>query len=313
MQGFVMSIALLFAVSCQKESKSHLESVTQSSASKPESAGSCRMIVHDYYDGIADFHNIDYFTYKNGLVDGVQTSYGQTFNMEYNEQGKLISSRVYEEENLLYIITFVYEKNRVVQEIWRDAITGEITDELFLTYDQKGNLVRNESIVFDFYVIHTYTNDGRLESWKYFLAGLPAIKAEYTYEQNIKNPYQSLKGVDYTFWYANAGFGIGTGTRWYSSERVSFYDENGNIEVYYEQDPTQTVWQVGKQHFPLHADYFNLNTELPVTNTFQYENCDGGQPSTTARINQNIRSRHSGAVDRIKPYLKLRYKTRLNH
>src|SRR5687768_6107075 len=133
MQGFVMLITLFFAVSCQKESKSP-QNGTQPSASKPESAGSCRLTSYDYYDGIGDFHNIDYFTYKNGLVDDVLTYYGVRYNMEYNKQGKLIAARAYDGTTLLAIITFVYERNRVTQEIWRDATTGEIVDELFLTY-----------------------------------------------------------------------------------------------------------------------------------------------------------------------------------
>src|SRR6188508_2765123 len=120
MQGFVMSFVFLFAVSCQKESKSPQESSTQANASKPESAGSCRLTSYDYYDGIGDFHSITYFTYKNGVVDDVLASYGQRFNMEYNKQGKLISSRVYDGATLLAIITFVYQNNKVVQETWRD-------------------------------------------------------------------------------------------------------------------------------------------------------------------------------------------------
>jgi hypothetical protein len=305
MQGFVMSFVFLFAVSCQKESKSPQESSTQANASKPESAGSCRLTSYDYYDGIGDFHDIDLFTYKNGLVDDVVfTSFGQRFNMEYNKQGKLIASRVYDGTTLLYIITFVYEKNRIVQEIWRDGITGEIVDEVFLTYDQKGNLARNESFNQGYFVTYTYTNDGRLESWKYFYAGLPAIMGEYTYEQNIKNPFRSLNGLNYGFWFINSGFGIGSGSRWYSSEKVSFYDENGNSNVYYEQDASQTVSQLGKQHYPMQVDYFDINTDLPITNTFQYENCEGGQPSTTSRINQNFGSKNSGAVNKIRPHLK---------
>ena len=132
MQGFVMSLALLFALSCQKESKSLDESVTQSSASKPETAGSCRLTSYDYYDGIGDFHDISYFTYKNGLVDDVVlTPYGLRFNMEYNKQEELIASRVYVEDAFSYTIDFIYKNQKVVQEIWRDVTTREIVDEVF--------------------------------------------------------------------------------------------------------------------------------------------------------------------------------------
>ena len=304
MQGFVMSFVFIFAVSCQKESKSPEESGTKSSASKPESAGSCRLTSYDYYDGIGDFHSITYFTYKNEVVDDVLASYGQRFNMEYNKQGKLISSRVYDGATLLAIITFVYQNNKVVQETWRDPTTGEIIDDLFLTYNNQGNLIRNESFIQQYFTTYTYTNEGRLESWKYFYAGFPYAQGEYTYDENIKNPFQSLNGVGYAFWYVNSGFGIRSGNRWYSSEKISYFDEDGNPDTYYEQDTSQTVWQVGKQHYPMQVDYFDINTDFPITNTFQYENCDGGQPSTTARINQNLGSKNSGGVNRIKPALK---------
>jgi len=224
--------------------------------------------------------------------------------MEYNKQGKLIASRVYDGTTLLATITFVYEQNTVVQEIWRDAITEEVIDEVFLTYDQKGNLVRNESFLLEYYTTYTYTNDGKLQSWKIFEFGLPLILAEYTYGQNIKNPYQSLNGLDYSFWFTNSGFGIKSGNRWYSSENVTLYDENGDPFIYYENDPAQTVWQSGKQHYPIQADYVDINTQLPIITSFQYENCEPGQTSNNARLNKTFGSKNSEGVNRINPALK---------
>ena len=60
--------------------------------------------------------------------------------------------------------------------------------KFFLTYDQKGNLVRNESFLLEYFTTYTYTNNGSLESWKIFTTGLPLVMGEYTYEKNRKKP-----------------------------------------------------------------------------------------------------------------------------
>jgi hypothetical protein len=307
-QSLVLPVVLLFAVGCHKEFESSNQEQSKAAiALKAISAGGCRITSYDYYDGIGDFHNIDYYTYKNGLVDDVITFYGLRYNMEYNKQRKLIASRVYDGETLLYIITFVYEKNKVVQEIWRDAATQEIYDNVFLTYDKKGNLIRNESFIFDLYTTYTYTANRSLESWQVSVGGLPVAKAEYTYDDNYKNPFASLTGIDYLFWYANSGFGVGTGHRWYSSEKVTLYDENGSPFIYYEQDPAQTVWRVGQQHYPLKADYVDKSTHAQFINTFEYD-CNPGQSSKAEGINQKMGTKHNSPVKRIKPYFMLPYK-----
>ena len=293
---------LLFAVSCQKDAKPRTDDqVLETGASWPQAAGSCRLTSYDYYDGIGDFHNIDYFSYKNGLVDYVIIYDGSKYVMEYNKQGKLVASKYYIEETLSYTIDFAYKNNRVVQETWRDAATGEIADDIFLTYNTLGNLIRNESASLDYYVDYTYNKDGSLESWKFFAGGLFGASGEYTYEKNIKNPFKSLAGMDYAFWYINSGFSIGNGQRWYTTEKVSLPDENGEPFVYYENDAAETVAHVGKQQYPLSVDYYDTNTELPIIASFEYENCEPGEISNPARVKQKAGGKNSNAKNRIPP------------
>ncbi|HSU51764.1 MAG TPA: hypothetical protein VLJ41_14265, partial [Segetibacter sp.] len=140
----VIPFVLLFSLSCNKDYKSSPDaSTSKSMASNSASPGGCRMTSYDYYDGIGDFHSIDYYTYKDGLVDNELTG-DLRYNMKYDSENKLIGSTVYEGETLVYIINFVYDKKQLVKEIWRDATTNDIYDEVFLTYDKKGNLIRNE-------------------------------------------------------------------------------------------------------------------------------------------------------------------------
>lgn len=308
LQSVVLPLVLLFAFSCNKEYESISEEESApATASKADVAGGCRMTSYDYYNGIGDFHTTTYYTYKNGLVDNV-TSYGLTYNIEYDAKNKLIGSRVYEGETLLYIITFVYDKKKVVEEIWLDAATQEVYDHVFLTYDKKGNLIRNESFIFDQYTVYTYTSNQSLESWQVFVGGLPVAKAEYTYDDNYKNPFNSVSGIEYGFWYANEAFGFATGKKWYSSEKVTLYDENDSPFIYYELDPAKTVWQVGQQHYPLHATYFDKSTQAQIITTFEYENCNGNEISKDEHSKQKIEHKINKSVKGMKPYFKLPYR-----
>lgn len=274
-------LTAFFFTGCQKETiekettrfKGEIDE--QSSVAKSENGGGCRLTMYHYYDALADYHQVDYFTYKNGLVDEWLSSYGSLFKMEYDDKGKLIISRMYDGETLVSTIHFIYEKNKVVKEIWYDGNTQQVLDEVYNTYNKKGELIRNESINFDLYAINTYTNRGDLESWQLFIGGLANAKGEYTYSDEFKNPYSAIPGIQYSFPYANAAFP--SGNWWYSSEKITVYDPDGNPFVYYNQDPLQTVWQSGPQLYPLQANYVDKISGGAMTNTFEYENCPGDQ------------------------------------
>jgi len=273
------------------------------------------MTSYDYYNGLDELNTIintiDYYTYKNGLVDNVLASYGQRFYMEYDAKNELIGSKVYEGEALLYIITFLYEKKKIVEEIWRDATTQEIYDHVFLTYDKKGNLIRNESKIFDQITTYTYTSNQSLESWQVDIGGLPVAKAEYKYNDNYKNPYTSVSGIEHGFWYANEAFGFGTGKTWYSGEKVTLYDENSSPSIYYELDPAKTAWQVGQQHYPLKATYTDKSTQAQISTAFTYENCDNGISSQGAHFNESITHNKTGSDKKIKRNFRLPYKNEI--
>ncbi len=265
-------LAGLIITGCQKEKTALNEEIDgQSTAARSEKAGGCRMTVYDYYDGIGDYHSIDYFSYKNGLVDEWLTFYGSLFKMEYDSKRKLTISRVYDGETLSYTIHFIYEKDKVVKEIWYDGNTQQVADEVSYFYNQKGEMIRNQSIAYDNYVLYTYTKQGYLESWFYHEGGLPLTKAEYTYHDPNKNPYEAKPGIEYSFPYSNAAFLAGK--RWYSSEKITVYDEGGNSFVYYDLDPLQTTWQSGSQNYPLRANYVDILSGASIINTFEYENC----------------------------------------
>ena len=76
---------------------------------------------------------------------------------------------MYDGQTLLYEIHFIYNKNKVVKEIWYDANTHQVIDEVNNSYNQQGEMIRNESTTQNYYVTYTYTTQGDLESWFFFI------------------------------------------------------------------------------------------------------------------------------------------------
>lgn len=308
--------SLLAIIGCQKETseappKLTEESLAQKGNAKSEKKSDCRLTVFDFYDGVADYHQIDYFSYKNGLVDEWLTFYGSLFKMQYDRRGKLKISEVYNSGALAYTIHFFYENGNAVKEIWYVGNTTDIDDEVYHTYNRKGQIITTESKNYGYYVENTWTQGGDLKSWFLYFGGLPNVKAEYVYRHHYKNPLMAKPGAEYSFPYVNAAFG--TGKRWYSSEKMTFYDENGNPSVYYDQDPGQTTWQIGNNRYPELVSYFSPVSGSNHSVGFGYENCEGDNnghhrpnvltrknPAVSAAQSNSIRSILSGPRDKLK-------------
>ena len=287
-KGIILPIAIMFVTSCQKETEQlSEESSKKFTEATAKAEGNCDLISYDFYNGIADEHHIDNFSYKDGLIDEWNAYYGIRYKMIYDKKRKIIASKAYLENDLLYNIQFIYENNKVIKEIWRDAITNELLDEVFLTYNNHGDLIRNESFLLDNYTTYTYTANGRLKTWQIFFGGPPVEMAEYSYNSPHKNPYTTITGLDYSFGYTNSGFGRGLGNRWYSSEKITLYDEHGAPFTYYDQNPDKTVWQDGKENYPIFADYTDRVSSLHITNSFEYD-CNKIQNSKIGCENKSI-------------------------
>ncbi len=273
-RSWLLLFVILFAAACQKQDiEVNDETASAANESRSGNGGGCRLTMYDYYDAVSDYRQVEYFTYKNGLVDEWLTSYGWSYKLEYDSNRRLKKAKVYEAGVLIHTIDFIYKKGNVVKEIWYAGNTSDVFDEVTYTYNQKGQMISGESVANDYKAINTYTHRGDLKSWQIFTGGLPQAKGEYIYRDEFKNPYSSAPGVEYSFPYTNAAFG--TGKRWYSSEKITIYDENGNPVILYDQDPLKTVWQGGPQNLPLQADYVDKLSGGAIINAFEYENCPG--------------------------------------
>ncbi len=277
----LMAFVLLLFTGCQKETQLNEETEIQPSMAKPDNAGGCRLTMYHLYDPISNYHQIDNFTYKNGLLDEWTASYGLVYKMDYDKTGKMKSATVFADDELVYTIHFIYKNNKVVKEIWYLGNTQVVDDEVIITYNQKGQMIKNESLPYDYYTTYTYlAANGELDSWLFFMSGVPVQRGDYIPSRRYKNPFRAVPGLDYVFGYANSG--SFSWNSWYSSEKITYYDEGGNPSVYYDLDPAQTTWVVGSQNYPLQANYIDRLSSETITNTFEYENCPGSVNKTSS-------------------------------
>jgi len=272
---------ILLLGSCQKETITETANdEILSTSSLDENKGGCRLTRYEYYDFIHDYSQVDAYTYKNGLIDEWSTSWGAIFKLKYDHKGKLKTALGFIDGELVTTIKFIYKDNKISKEIWYVGETDVIDDQVVYTFNNRGQMIKNESLNYFYKVYYTYFHDGETKSWKYFEDDVPVQLAEYTYYKDYKNPIKTVSGLEHLFAYANSGFF--TGKKWYSSEKITLYDENGIPFIYYDLDPRRTTWDIRNRNLPNLATYVDKETQGIVTNNFVYENCSGPHKNSDA-------------------------------
>ncbi len=294
---FPLLFAMLFFTGCKKEGTDLTDQLQMKTFdAKSEEGGACQLTKWSSYDGINDIEFIDEATFKKSLVDEWSTSYGVIYKMEYGNNGKMKIARAYYDAILINTIDFIYKNNKVVKEIWYAGNTQNIEDEVTNTYNEKGQLIKSQSIAYDYIVLNKYNSHGDLESWNYFVGGLLNQNGVYTYNEEIKNPIASARpGIAYNFAWANSAFL--TGKRWYSSEKITLYDPSGNPFVIYDLDPGKTKWVKGQQNNPLRVDYVDAITGGSIIGSFEYANCGG---SSNNQITESLLQKSTAKSGQIK-------------
>ena len=204
-------------------------------------------------DGTLDTRSV--YTYsKNGLLvqeDGYNAdgSYGFTNIYDYNEKNNLASVKLYDPYGNLFLRTgILYDDNgnetaeinytEVLQDDnkHKDKIKEMVLNKIIWTYDDKGNITREQHFDGDTLIInelnYSYDNNGNRIEQKNSESGM-ALKTTYAY--NIKGDITEEAQYD------NAGYVTARITR--------TYDEKGNqiSENYYDRDNTlltHTVFQI---------------------------------------------------------------------
>jgi hypothetical protein len=290
-----MLIAIVIASACQKEVLYDPGLISEASAGGPgqDNSTGCRLTTFDFYNADGDYHQIESYVYKNGLVDEWHTWWGGIYKMEYNDKGKLIRSWLWQGDVLINTIDFIYEKDKVVHEIWFDGGTNDIADEVYYTYNTKGEMVMALSTVNDYTTINTFNANGDQISWFVSLGGLPYVKGEYVYTKQIRNPMSQRPGIDYEFPYINPSYIAGNS--WIASEKITYFDEFGNPFVTYDADPQFTKWHLGYQQFPTLVEYSGKDNGSYSSVSFEMENCGQENAGGSKSINQRM------ATGKIKP------------
>lgn len=272
-------LAALFLIGCQKDLK-ETSPETYLNGANEKLKNECR-VTKMIWSGVNEYN----FHYNNlGLADEWNISDYGLFRQEYDANGRLAKSRFSIGNDLINTIHFFYEGKKVIKEIWYNGNTSEIGDEVFYTYNSKGQMVKMESPVLDYYTVMNYTPEGNNSSWKFFIGGVLYFSGELRFIQQYKNPYLAVPGIEHGFPYVNPQYNANKW--WATSEKVSVYDENGDPIVLFDYDPSQTIWQAGHQNYPLSATYYDLISETWIPYIFEYDNCGPGNNNSNARIAQ---------------------------
>ena len=290
-------LAAILMIGCQKDLKeTNPETDFQLAKEKPKNE--CRLTKMIWGGG----NEYNYHYNNQGLADEWDISDYGLFKQEFDASGKLAKSRWYIGDDLIVTIHFFYEGKIVIKEIWYNGNTSEIGDEIFYTYNAKGQMVKMESFLNDYYTIMSYTPQGNNSSWDFFLGGYPYYSGVLKYNQPYKNPYLAVAGIEHGFPYVNPQYN--SNKWWAASEKLTIYDENGDPIVLFDYDPSQTIWQGGFQNYPLSANYFDLISNDWVPYTFEYENCG---PGNVNRSSRTVQPSSVTNTEKINPMMLMKY------
>ncbi len=266
-------IAIIFA-GCQKEIQTSSakettadELAVANNATQNRSENGCRLILKQ-----SKFGNESYTYNENGLVDkwSIEAD-GGFFKEEYNSSGRLIKSRFYSGDVLLNTIVFYYQGDKVVHEIWYNGDTQEKGDEVFYTFDSKGEIIKMQSFIQDYVTNYKYTPEGNVYEWDFNYGGQPFYTVQYTFLNHDKNPDLARPGINYDFPYVNGA--VSQNKWWSTSEKDIIYDDQGNPVVALDQDPHQTVVGVGHENYVTTSNYFDVISQSWSHFVFNYGNC----------------------------------------
>jgi hypothetical protein len=290
-------LAGLLISSCQKESKEqNPEIAVQSAKTKPKNE--CRLVASNVNDAFSFAY--DTYHYNSlGLCDvwTDNSSFGNNvYNQRYDANGRLVGSEWNYEGSLITTIEFTYQNGRIVKESWYWAGTTDLYDEIWFTYNARGQIVKNESFVNDWYAETKYAPDGSVLSGEIIFGGSPYFSFYYTYNRPVKNPYLAVTGIDMFFpYYTPSAF---SSKFRHAAEKEIIYDFDGSPLVMFDYDPAKTTWEVGGQNYALSNDCYDPLSNGWYNYSFEYENCgsDNGPSQSISTLNINNTNLKKGSL-----------------
>lgn len=144
-----------------------------------------------------------------------------------------------------YII--ITKKGLLKKKKWYLPNTNILDDEVFFTYNTRGDAVRQQSFIYgvDAHIIPDAK--GNYTRYDLYIDGNLVQTGLYTFNRSNKNPWTAMKGIPYGL----PGYAFQFSKWWETSETIIFYDEEGNPYYYYDQNPSRTRMRMNDQDYLL--------------------------------------------------------------
>jgi hypothetical protein len=279
----IILFACAWLTGCKKEISDSAVSSSEANQLAMEQStqkDKCRLAEAVYDGGSQIYHYND-----KGLCDEWNISGYGIFKQEYDATGRLIKSRLYDGDELIYTIHFFYTGKKVTKETWYYGNTSDVYDEVLYTFNSQGQNIRMESFLGGYYTVNKFDAAGDVTEYDFYYGGnlTYSSRSKYYYPP-YKNPSRAVPGIDYGFPFLNAA---SVSNRFcISSEKFTAYDENGNPEVWYDYDPKLTSYEPAAQRYPASGAFYDRVTNVWNSQAFQYENCS----------DEDVNATQSGAV-----------------
>ncbi len=265
----LMLLTVLFFFGCQKEPTENKLSALTANRSN---TNACRMLANDWQTVAKwEFHYND-----KGLADQWTIDYGfglplHTNEMTYDENNRLIrSDELYFGSG--YVYHFYYTGKRLTRLTRENIDVPEDASDFIFTYNSKEQVIRQDDEALDAHVLLAYDKEGNNTRTDLYFGTDLVFSDIYTFDVPSNNPRSAVPGVTIGFpFYGTAGM---SDKSWFTSNRTEAY-ENGELILFNDYDPAQTVLVNGNHNYPSSATYYDRVTEEHITITFGYENCNG--------------------------------------
>ena len=258
----------------------------------------CRLVTLDWSEGGAGLWQYGYN--NNGLADTWTIDYGDGAINEviyYNENGRMIrADEDYFGSN--YVYRFYYTHNRLTRLTRTSVEFPDQGMDFQYTYNNKGENIRQDDYINDEHVLMYYDAMGNCTKTDIYLGSDLWFSDNYTFSSAVKNPWLYVPGVETGF--LSYGGTYPSNKRFFTSNRSVLYDTDGTSYVLNDYDPSQTVIQTGSHNLPISARYYDRVTESPLTITFDYDNCGGGNDNANHAVNSPDQKINAYANNNIK-------------
>ncbi len=229
----------------------------------------CRLVSNQGDDNL-----LQTFHYNNkGLVDQWNysvTAYNDRLAFEYDRNDKVVKARYYYNGEFLYTLIPEYQGNRIIKETWFVGETNIIDDQAFFTYNRKGQLIRKESFLYDYYILYKYDAVGNAykQDW-FYTDGTQIYDLTYYFTKPVKNPMLLVPG-------------LARGIAWQYYElspwrqtglKAIAFDEGGNPFTFLDQEPRRSILRAGRQNYAVYQNFYDRVSESWYEQTWSYDNC----------------------------------------